>query len=193
MDIFRHRCPLTFEDLNMAVLCGVMTRPCRPAPQPAGLTFSTGSSLDEEHRWLLQLLGSAAHPLQLTDVPVRHSVAAAHRLRGFAHAQPVLASPPHRRTVPHSAGDRTLQTLSAHRVPELPGAAAGFALSGRAHRAAVAGVEGLTLGTVGREPRTQSPVTASGTSDNVAAGGLRISRRGRTGQGYGQQQGPEHD
>lgn len=108
------------------------------------VTFPAGSPLNEQNRWLLQLLRPAAHPLQLADIPVGHPVAPAHRLGGFARANPTLASPPHRHGVAHPAGDGALQPLCARRVPELPAAAARFALAGRAHQAAVAGVEGLS-------------------------------------------------
>lgn len=108
------------------------------------VTFPAGSPLNEKNRWLQQLLRPAADPLQLADIPVGHSIASTNRLGGFARASPALASPPHRDTVCHPARDRALKPLSAHRVPELPAAATGFALARRTHRAAVAGVEGLS-------------------------------------------------
>lgn len=149
-------------------------------------TFPAGSPLDEDHRWLLQLLRPPADPLQLADIPVRHPVASTHRVGAFADTHPALASPPDRAGVPHPAGHRALQPLSAHRVSELPAAAAGFALGGRAHRAALAGVERLSRLAVRWEPGTHRLVTASGTSDGKPAGALSISRRGREGEDYAQ-------
>ena len=168
------------------------TRPTAVRREPR--TFPTRSPLDEDHRRLLELLRTATDPLQLADVPVRHPVATAHGVAGFAHAHAALAPPADGHRAPGSPGHGALQPLAAHRVAELPRAAAArLAFAGRAHGAAAARVEGLPCQTVARQPGAAGLVASGRTSDHVPVGELRVGGGGRReGDGYAQQ-GPKHD
>lgn len=151
----------------------IRVQTCARARTP--LTFPAGAPLDEDDRRLLQLHRPVTDALQLADVPVRHAVAAAHRLGAAAHAYAGRTPPADGGGHLHAAGNYALHPLGALTVA---GAAARLALARRAHRAAVAAVQhvsGQAVGGDGRALRLVAPLRTAdgGTFDQPGTGEQR--------------------
>lgn len=140
----------------------------------SALTFPAGSSLNENHRRLLQLQRAVADALQLADVPVRHAVAPAHRLGAGTCAHTGLAPPPDGGGHLHAVGHHALHPLGALAVS---GAAALLALAGRAHRAAVAAVQHVASQAVSGDRRALRLVALLRAADGEAFGYPRLGQQ----------------
>lgn len=155
-----------------------MTPPL-PVPFWTGPTLCACASLDEDDRRLLQLGGPVTDPLQFADVPVGDPVAPAHGFGPRARAYARLGPAADGNGSLHSVRYYALHTLRAAAVP---GAAAPFALSGRAHGTAGARVQCVPGQAVRRDGRAPGLVALLRAAGGRAPGPVRLRTQGRTGQ-----------